>query len=136
MDCIFGVHKHSFYLLSISYLVSRSSGQPDKREWQSPLERPWQIPKYGAAVTFYLHCGKYFVKSYDLSVLGRDKGHTVKHSPLTERVSETEAQENSQGQSLYLTFNPELSLNTDSTGKTGVSYIFLKPNLRLQSTPV
>ena len=71
-----------------------------------------------------------------VSVLGRDKGHTFKHSPLTERVSETQAQENSQGQGLYLTFNPELSPNTDSRGKTGVSNIFVKPNLRLKSTPV
>ena len=45
----------------------------------------------------------YYLRDYSVSVLGRDKGYTVKYNRLPEGVPE----------GLYLTLYPKLSPNTD-----------------------
>ena len=46
---------------------------------------------------------------YNVSVLGRDEGYTVKYNPLFEGVPEG----TSEGEGLYLTIYSELSPNRD-----------------------
>ena len=49
-----------------------------------------------------------------VSKLGRDKGHMVKYSPLSQGVTEGEATQNLEGKGLYMTVYPESSPNMDS----------------------
>ena len=48
-----------------------------------------------------------------VSVLGRDKGYTVKYNPLPEGVPEGKAEGTPEGKGLCLTVYPDLSPNTD-----------------------
>ena len=49
-----------------------------------------------------------------VSVLGQDKGYTVKYNPLPEGVLRAKPEGTPEGKGLYLTVYPESSPNTDS----------------------